>query len=103
MANGVARGSRIDRIKSTLTEAQAEALCRQWLPKGRRKGRAWVCCSPFRAENTPSFYVYLTPKIGFYDYGAGHSGDMINLCCRLFNVSTRDALEAFEQMLGLQV
>ena len=94
--------SRIDRIKSTLTEAQAEALCRAWLPDGRRKGRAWVCRSPFRRERTPSFYVYLAPDIRCHDYGGGFRGDMIDLCCHLHGVSLRDALEAFEQMLGIE-
>ncbi len=96
--------TRITRIKSTLTATQAEALCKQWLPGGVRKGRAYVVKSPFRNENTPSFYVYLEPSIGFYDYGGGDppSGDMIDLCMRLFNVDLNEALEAFEQMLGIE-
>ena len=84
-----------------MNAAQAETLCRTWLPGGTRKGRAYVVKSPFRNENTPSFYVYLEPKIGFYDYGSGKHGDLIDLCCGLFNVELKDALEAFEQMLGI--
>lgn len=94
--------SRIERIKSTMTPAQAEALVMQWIPEGKRKGRAYVARSPFRSENTPSFYVYLEPTVGFYDYGSGDRGDIIDLCCRLFHVELKDALEAFEQMLGLE-
>ena len=94
--------SRIDRIKSTMSESQAEYLVRQWLPGGERKGRAYVVKSPFRSENTPSFYVYLTPKVGCYDYGGGFSGDLIDLCQALFHVEKLDALDAFEQMLGIE-
>lgn len=94
--------ARIKRIKQSLTADQAEVLCQQWLPKGKRKARAWVCLSPFRAESTPSFYVYLTDSIGYYDFGSGQRGDMIDLCMKLHNVSLHEVIEAFEQMLGIE-
>lgn len=93
--------SRIDRIKSTMSESQAEYLVRQWIPGGKRKGRAYIVKSPFRAESTPSFYVYLTPTIGCHDYGGDFRGDLIDLCQALYHVGLKDALEAFEQMLGI--
>lgn len=94
--------SRIERIKSTLTAAQAQALCETWLKDGKMRGDKYVVCSPFRNENTPSFYVYFGDPIRFHDFGSGDHGDMIDLCVRLFNVPLRDALEAFEQMLGIE-
>lgn len=98
MARG---GSRIARIKAALEDYHVEALCKTWLPNGRLKGRAWVCRSPFRDEKTPSFYVYLAPSPGYYDYGSGQHGDIIDLCCKMFGVQIGEALEAFEQMLGI--
>ena len=93
--------SRIARIKSQITGEQVEALCKAWLPAGKRKGQWWMVCSPFRDERTPSFGVKLTPSYGFYDFGTAEHGDMIDLCCRLHGVQLSDALEAFEQMLGI--
>jgi DNA primase len=59
--------------------------------------------SPFRQENTGSFGVCRKPDgIGFYDFGSGEFGDMIDLCRKLHGVSLMDAVEAYEQMLGLQ-
>lgn len=62
-----------------------------------------MICSPFRQENTASFGVCRKPDgIGYYDFGTGEFGDMIDLCCKLHGVTLMEAVEAYEQMLGLQ-
>jgi DNA primase len=93
--------SRIQKIKQALTPDAVLALCQAWLPRGRVQGRCYLLCSPFRSENTPSFAIYL--KDGhFYDYGSGECGDLIDLCMRLHGATMVEALEAFEQMLGIE-
>ncbi len=91
--------SRIARIKQHLRPHHVEALLSAWLPRGRWKGRFYMVCSPFRNENTPSFGIDRDGR--FYDFGSGKHGDMIDLTCQLHGVSMADAMEAFEQMLGL--
>lgn len=94
--------SRIGRIKQAFRPEHVELLCQSWLPGGKWQGNWYMVCSPFRQEKTASFGVCRKPeRIGFYDFGGGDSGDMIDLCCRLHGVTIRDAIEAFEQMLGI--
>jgi DNA primase len=92
--------SRIARIKQELQPHHIEALVRAWLPKGRWSGRAYMVCSPFRNERTPSFAVY--DDGGWHDFGSGLHGDMLDLTCRLHGVTLQEAIQAFEQMLGLE-
>jgi len=58
-----------------------------------------MVCSPLREERTPSFGV--DERGGWYDFGNGKHGDIIDLTCLLHGVTIGEALEAFEQMLGL--
>lgn len=92
--------SRIATIKHHI-KPHVLTLCRQWLPKGVVKGKWYMVCSPFRQERTPSFGVSLDDG-GFYDFGSGERGDMLDLTCRLHGVTIHEAIEAFEQMLGLE-
>ena len=92
--------SRIARIKQALTPNAVLALCNAWLPGGRIQGKAYMVCSPFRKENTPSFAVYLKDG-GFYDFGSGQRGDVLDLCQQLHKATLSESIEAFEQMLGL--
>ena len=95
--------SRIDRVKSTLTSEQVVVLCRQWLPRGKRQGGWYTCLSPFRNEGTPSFGVSLRgPHFRWKDFGSGDSGDIIDLCMKLHGATLAEAIEAFEQMLGIE-
>ena len=93
--------SRIAKIKQALTPDAVLTLCHAWLPGGKLQGRCYMVCSPFRKERAPSFAVYIKDG-GWWDYGGGSGGDVIDLCQRLHNVSIQDAIEAFEQMLGLE-
>lgn len=95
--------SRIQRIKDRLSPGHVEALCKAWLPGGKMKGRWYMVCSPFRQERSPSFGVKCSPNYGWYDFGSGggDGGDMIDLTCRLHGATVREAIEAFEAMLGI--
>lgn len=99
----VSVSERVARIKGALKPEHVELLVKQWLPGGKWVGAWYMVCSPFRQENTASFGVCRKPDgIGFRDFGGNDFGDMIDLCRRLHGVSFFDALEAYEQMLGLQ-
>lgn len=87
-------------IKSRLTPAHIEALCRHWLPNGKRQGNWWVCCSPWRDDRTPSLGVSLTT--GFWkDFSTGEGGDVFALSMRLFGDTFPDTVKGFAEMLGL--
>jgi DNA primase len=95
--------SRIARVKEALKPEHVELLARQWLPGGKWGQKWYMVRSPFRQENTASFGVSRNPNsLGYYDFGSGEFGDMIDLCCKLHGVSLMEAVEAYEQMLGLQ-
>ena len=94
---------RVARVKAALKPEHVELLAKQWLPGGKWKGKYYMVCSPFRQEKTASFAVCRNPdRLGYYDFGGAGGGDMIDLCQRLHGVSFFDAIEAYEQMLGLQ-
>lgn len=91
--------SRIARIKQALRPEHVETLVASWLPRGRWVGNWYMVCSPFRQERTPSFGI--NRDGGFYDFGTADRGDLIDLTCRLHGATIQEAIEAFEQMLGL--
>ncbi|CAB4166066.1 TOPRIM domain containing protein [uncultured Caudovirales phage] len=72
-----------------MLNAQAESLCRQILPDGRREGHEWVARVPWRADGKiGSFSVHLTgAKAGIWaDFADGQArGDALDLvswvCC----------------------
>ena len=84
-----------------MNEAQAETLVSTWLPGGRKRGNEYAVCCPIHQENTPSFH-FNAHKGFFHCFGCGAHGDIIDLCMVLFRVDTREAIEAFEDMLGLR-
>jgi DNA primase len=85
-----------------LTPSHFEALCRGWLPDGKRQGGWWVCRTPWRDDRTPSFGVSLTT--GYWrDFATGEKGDMFDLSMRLFGDSLKGTLEGFAEMLGMEV
>lgn len=95
--------SRIARVKEALKPEHVELLVKRWLQGGKWVGAWYMVRSPFRQENTASFGVCRKPDgIGYYDFGTGEFGDMIDLCCKLHGVTLMEAVEAYEQMLGLQ-
>lgn len=72
-----------------MLNAQAESLCRQILPDGKREGHEWVARVPWRADGKPgSFSVHLSgAKAGIWaDFADGQAkGDALDLiswvCC----------------------
>jgi DNA primase len=95
------RSNIIAQIKERLTPARIEALCRDWLPEGKRQGAWWVCRTPWRDDRTPSLGVSLTTG-HWHDFGKGDSGDMLDLAMRLFGDSLPEVIKGFAEMLGIQ-
>lgn len=93
--------SPIAAIKDRLTPAHIETLCRNWLPKGKRQGGWWVCCTPWRQDTNPSLGVSLTTGI-WKDFASGERGDMIDLSMRLFGDSLAETIDGFAEMLGIK-
>ena len=56
----------------------------------RKSGKDWWYCSPFRAENTPSFHVNLSKNI-WYDFG-GQGGDILDFVTHYRACSVSEAL-----------
>lgn len=82
--------------------SNSEAICRRWLPDGRREGWEWVARNPKRADRRPgSFKVNLqTGKWG--DFAAGVSGgDLISLGAYLSGLRQSKSAIAIADMLGI--
>lgn len=94
------RSISISDIKSRLTGAHIEALCRAWLPDGKRQGGWYVCCAPWREDRNPSLGVSLNTG-RWKDFATGENGDMIDLSMKLFGDSLADTIKGFADMLGL--
>lgn len=93
--------SNIADIKARLTPSHIEALCKSWLPTGKRQGGWWLCCSPWREDRNPSLGVSL--QTGHWkDFATGERGDMIDLSMRLFGDSLADTIDGFADMLGIK-
>jgi len=50
--------------------------------------------SPLRKESTPSFDVSLTKNV-WIDRGTGEGGTLVDLCCRLENISVSEVVKKF--------
>lgn len=87
-------------IKDRLTASHVEALCKAWLPDGRRQGGWYVACAPWRDDRNPSLGVSLSTA-RWKDFATGERGDMIDLSMRLFGDSLQETIEGFADMLGL--
>lgn len=93
--------STIAQIKERLTPSRIEALCRDWLPEGKRQGGWWVCRTPWRDDRSPSLGVSLSTG-RWQDFATGDRGDMFDLAMRLFGDSLREVIDGFAEMLGVQ-
>jgi hypothetical protein len=93
--------SPIAAIKDCLTPSHIEALCKSWLPTGKRQGGWWVCCSPWREDKNPSLGVSLSSG-HWKDFASGERGDMIDLSMRLWGDSLADTIDGFAEMLGIK-
>ncbi|WP_419739570.1 DUF7146 domain-containing protein [Ruegeria sp.] len=82
----------------------AEAVCRTWLPKGRRQGRYWICGD---VHGTPgcSLYVRLFgDRAGKYaDAATGEHGDLLDLIVANRGLDFRAACDEARAFLRLPI
>jgi len=95
-----ARSYSIRDIKDRLSASHIEALCRDWLPGGKRQGGWCLACAPWREDRNPSLGVSFSTG-RWQDFATGEKGDMIDLSMKLFGDSLQDTLKGFAEMLGL--
>lgn len=84
--------------------ANAEAVCRHYLPKGRRQGRYWICGD---AQGTPgrSLYVRLSGERAgkFCDTATSEHGDLLDLIALNRGLDFHTALDEARNFLSLPV
>ncbi len=95
-----ARSYSIRDIKDRLSASHIEALCRDWLPGGKRQGGWYLACAPWREDRNPSLGVSFSTG-RWQDFATGEKGDMIDLSMKLFGDSLQDTLKGFAEMHGL--
>lgn len=80
----------------------AEAICRQFLPNGRRQGRYWLVGN-VQGHRGRSLYVRLTgPRAGSWtDAATGEHGDLLDLIALNRGLSIRDAIAEARAVLRL--
>lgn len=78
-----------------------EALCRHWLPGGRRVGHEWTCGS-LRGEPGGSCKVNL--RTGRWcDFATGErGGDAVSLAASVAGISQGEAARRLAAMLGME-
>jgi hypothetical protein len=59
--------------------------------RGKKVGNQIVYYSPFRDEETPSFFVDPVKDV-WYDFGAGEGGDLIKLVSILYSIPFKEAM-----------
>ncbi len=83
--------------------AQAEPICRQWLPDGYRRGVEFVARNPKRNDrHAGSFSINLNSG-RWADFATGDAGgDLISLAAYLFDLSQAEAAKRLAEMLGVR-
>jgi hypothetical protein len=88
-----------------MLDAQAERICLDLLPDGRRQGHEWVARNPTRADGRPgSFCIHIGgAKSGVWkDFASGQKGDMLDLVAMvMFAGDKRQAFQWGLRFLGL--
>ena len=81
---------------------EAEAVCRAYLPSGKRHGRYWHCGN-VQGDPGQSLYVHLSgPHTGHWTDGAtGQHGDLLDLIALNRNIDIRAALNEAHQFLNV--
>ncbi len=67
--------------------------------KLERTGSDWKCCSPFRADKTPSFWVY--ENGGWHDFGTSESGGCFDYVMRRDVVDFKTAVAVCAKFAGI--
>jgi hypothetical protein len=80
----------------------AEAICRQFLPNGRRQGRYWLVGN-VQGHRGRSLYIRLTgPRAGSWtDAATGEHGDLLDLIALNRGLSIREAMVEARAVLRL--
>lgn len=94
------RSISISDIKDRLSSTHIEALCKAWLPDGKRQGGWYLCRAPWREDRNASLGVSLSTG-RWKDFATGDHGDMIDLSMRLFGDSLQETIKGFAEMLGI--
>jgi DNA primase len=88
-------------IKDSLQPWQIEAICKDWLPDGKKQGGWWVVKCPWREDKDPSLGVSLTTG-RWQDFARGDHGDMMDLSMKLYGGTLAETIDGFAEMLGLR-
>lgn len=94
------RSISISDIKNRLSSSHIEALCKDWLPDGKKQGGWFLCSAPWRTDRNASLGVSLSTG-RWKDFATGEHGDMIDLSMRLFGDGLQETLKGFAEMLGI--
>ncbi|MCB9809883.1 DNA primase [Candidatus Peribacteria bacterium] len=68
----------------------------------QKRGRNYMCRSPFRNERTPSFSVSSDRQF-WYDFGASEGGDVIRFIEKAENLSFLEAVELLADEAGMEM
>jgi twinkle protein len=79
-------------------------IAQHFLPELKRKGSAWMCCSPFSQEKTPSFTVISNAKDNFFKcFSTGKSGDVIEFVKAINNTDFIGACKILAELTGIDL
>lgn len=91
------------REMSALLATRAEDVARQFLPNGKRDGKAWVCGDVDGAEGRSMRLELAGDRAGLWiDFATGEGGDLIDLWAKQHNGSIPQALEEIKKYLGIR-
>lgn len=82
--------------------AQAETVCRAFLPDGKRENREWVATNPTRSDHRRgSFKVNVTTG-KWSDFAVGdRGGDLVSLVAYVAGLGQREAAVRLAESLGV--
>lgn len=97
------RAHRIDFVRvNAAARGALPALCRRWLPDGRREGREWIARNPTRADRNPGSFKVNLATGRWADFATRDTGgDVVSLAAFLFNISPAEAARRLAAMLGI--
>lgn len=87
----------VDRVKAALSMRDVAEKYGLEITRG-----GFVAC-PFHADKTPSLKLYNQPGRGFYCYGCGTGGSVIDFAMKLFNLDFRAATVRLAVDFGLPI
>ena len=81
--------------------AYLPALCRRWLPDGRREGSEWISRNPRRYDRHPGSFKVNMKTGRWADFATGdRGGDVVSLCAFLFGLGQSEAARRLQNILG---